>query len=538
MTENATLFQGFEWNVPADGKHYQRLLKALPSLKNAGIENVWLPPGCKASSKDGNGYDIYDLYDLGEFDQKGEVRTKWGTKDDLLELSGKAKELGVGLYWDAVLNHKAGADKQEKVQAKEVAEDDRNKEISDSYQISAWLGFEFPGRGDKYSKQKYHWHHFSGTDWNQANEKKAIYKLEGRNKDWSESVDDEDGNADYMMFADVDYDHPEVQEDVKNWGRWIVNELGLKGFRLDAVQHFSQRFTNEWVEHVRSSQPSEDGNREDEKSNGDIFMVGEFWSADTENMLQWLSKMDHEFSLFDSPLVYNFSRIGTTPDADLRTVFDNTLTRAAPCNSVTVVTNHDTQPGQTMATPMEGWFKSLAYAMILLQEKGYPCVFYGDVYGMKAGEGEDGVESEEPAAGGKIPDMVLCRKLFAYGEQADYMNEANCIGWYRKGDEQHKDGMAVVMSNQGPGSIKMEVGKDKAGHVWTDVLGWEEGEVVIDEEGFGEFRCSGVSVSVWVNKDAKGREKFPVQFDVDIYNLGETNGNAQGEGSDASVEST
>jgi hypothetical protein len=27
----------------------------------------------------GNGYDIYDLYDLGEFDQKGAVPTKWGT---------------------------------------------------------------------------------------------------------------------------------------------------------------------------------------------------------------------------------------------------------------------------------------------------------------------------------------------------------------------------------------------------------------------------------------------------------------------------
>ena len=48
--ENATLFQGFEWNVPADGKHYQRLLTALPGLKDIGISSIWLPPGCKASS--------------------------------------------------------------------------------------------------------------------------------------------------------------------------------------------------------------------------------------------------------------------------------------------------------------------------------------------------------------------------------------------------------------------------------------------------------------------------------------------------------
>lgn len=68
----------------------------------------------------GNGYDIYDLYDLGEFDQKGSTRTKWGTKEELLALSKKGEELGIGLYWDAVLNHKAAADKKEKVKVVEV----------------------------------------------------------------------------------------------------------------------------------------------------------------------------------------------------------------------------------------------------------------------------------------------------------------------------------------------------------------------------------------------------------------------------------
>lgn len=250
MLANATLFQAFEWNCLPDGKHWQRLLAQLPKLKAIGVDNVWLPPACKGSSPEGNGYDIYDLYDLGEFDQKGSTRTKWGTKEELLTLSAKAKELGMGLYWDAVLNHKAGADKKEKAEAVEVDENDRNKVISEPYEISAWLGFDFPGRGDKYSKQKYHWYHFSGTDYNAANGKKAIYQLQGEGKGWSESVDDEQGNADYMMFADIDYSHPEVEADVKNWGDWIVKEVGLKGFRLDAVQHFSERFTNEWVSYA------------------------------------------------------------------------------------------------------------------------------------------------------------------------------------------------------------------------------------------------------------------------------------------------
>lgn len=175
--------------MPADGKHWKRLLEALPKLKAIGIDNIWLPPGCKASSPNGNGYDIYDLYDLGEFNQKGSRATKWGTKEELMELAKLAKESGVGLYWDAVLNHKAAADNKEKCKVVEVDLNgtlvdvhstsplwfliwiceltqnilDRTKEISEPYEIKGWLGFDFPGRGDKYSSQKYHWYHFSGS---------------------------------------------------------------------------------------------------------------------------------------------------------------------------------------------------------------------------------------------------------------------------------------------------------------------------------------------------------------------------------------
>jgi alpha-amylase len=114
------MMQAFEWYVPADQKHWKRLQSVVGDLKATGIDNIWVPPGCKASSPNGNGYDIYDLYDLGEFDIKGGMSTKWGSKEDLLQLSEKASEVGVGLYWDAVLNHKAAADEKEKCLAVEV----------------------------------------------------------------------------------------------------------------------------------------------------------------------------------------------------------------------------------------------------------------------------------------------------------------------------------------------------------------------------------------------------------------------------------
>ena len=113
------MLQGFEWNVPADQKHWIRLHSVLPGLKAIGVDNIWIPPACKGSSPHGNGYDIYDLYDLGEFDQKGARSTKWGPKEDLIQLVEKAKEVGMGIYFDAVLNHKAAADSKEKVKAVE-----------------------------------------------------------------------------------------------------------------------------------------------------------------------------------------------------------------------------------------------------------------------------------------------------------------------------------------------------------------------------------------------------------------------------------
>lgn len=43
--ENMTMMQGFEWYVPADQKHWSRLERHIPELKQWGIDNIWVPPG-------------------------------------------------------------------------------------------------------------------------------------------------------------------------------------------------------------------------------------------------------------------------------------------------------------------------------------------------------------------------------------------------------------------------------------------------------------------------------------------------------------
>jgi alpha-amylase len=401
-----------------------------------------------------------------------------------------------------------------------VDSNDRTKTVSDPYEIDAWLGFDFPGRGDKYSAQKYHWYHFSGTDYNADNNKTAIYKILGnKTKGWAKSgdVDSEKGNYDYLMYADLDYSHDEVKQDVLNWGKWIANELPLMGIRFDAIKHFSEDFLREFITQM------------DEMYNEGWFFVGEFWKDSLTDMSRYLERMGKKFSLFDAPLVYNFSKISKTADGDLRGVFDETLVRAEPVNAVvstvdftppefglnlqTLVMNHDTQPYQALESPIEPFFKPLAYALILLRFDGYPCIFYGDLYGM---DPKGDKQTFAPSCGGALSTLTLARKLYAYGVQQDYFDYPTCVGWVRYGTWDRRFGCAVVMSNAGPGEKRMHVGEMHAGEKWTDVLGWETREVVIDEKGFGDFVCPGTSLSVWVNKDAEGRDRFG-KFDDRIY---------------------
>ena len=54
-------------------------------LAALGFTDVWLPPAFKGHQGCHDvGYGVYDLYDLGEFYQKGTIPTKYGTKDEYL----------------------------------------------------------------------------------------------------------------------------------------------------------------------------------------------------------------------------------------------------------------------------------------------------------------------------------------------------------------------------------------------------------------------------------------------------------------------
>ena len=484
MIDNGIMMQYFEWYMKSEPALWTAVKKDAEKLKKAGVTSLWLPPAYKgATGIDDTGYGVYDLYDLGEFNQKGTVRTKYGTKKEYLDAIKALQDSGINVYADVVLDHKLGADKMEEVTAEEFNESNRYQMVGEGKTIGAWTKFDFPGRKGKYSDFTWNWNHFDGIDWDGNTLKKAIYKFSG--KQWNNEVDLEKGNYDYLMGADIDFNNRDVFEELVRWGVWYVETTGIDGFRLDAVKHIPASFYRDFLYSVR------------EQTGKELFTVGEYWNGNVNTLVDYLGSIKSEASLFDVPLHYNLYHCSKAGGSyDLRTILDGTLMRANPVKAVTFVDNHDTQPGQALESFVEDWFKPMAYAIILLREEGYPCVFYGDYKGIS----HDKIRSKKQL----LDKLMKLRKTRAYGVQHDYLDDPDCIGWTREGDEEHKDsGLAVVISDGKGGTKRMYIGKQFAGTYFSDVMGNAKYNIKIDEDGCGNFYVNRGSVAVWVHKEPK-----------------------------------
>ena len=108
------MMQAFYWDCPEiEGKPFQwwgHVRGEVPRLAAAGFTALWLPPANKAADNTSMGYDPYDFWDLGEFDQKGSVATWFGTRAELENLIADAHVAKMQVYADYVIDHCSGAD--------------------------------------------------------------------------------------------------------------------------------------------------------------------------------------------------------------------------------------------------------------------------------------------------------------------------------------------------------------------------------------------------------------------------------------------
>src|SRR5438045_4017484 len=114
------LMQAFYWDCPRlDSQEYNWwnfVRVRLAPLAQTGFSALWLPPVHKAANLGGPsmGYDPYDYYDLGEFNQKGSVKTWFGSRQELSDLIITAHGFRMQVLADMVFNHNSSADAAER----------------------------------------------------------------------------------------------------------------------------------------------------------------------------------------------------------------------------------------------------------------------------------------------------------------------------------------------------------------------------------------------------------------------------------------
>jgi alpha-amylase len=483
---NGVMMQFFHWYNPPDGTLWNEAASKAGELAAAGFTGIWLPPAYKGT---GGGYDVgygvYDMYDLGEFEQKGSVRTKYGTGPQYRSAVKALQRAGLQVYADVVLNHRMGGDSTEPARATPYPQDDRRRPRGDLRDIRAYTHFHFAGRKKKHSSFEWHCSHFDAVDYDElhSDERNTVYLFDG--KSFDDEVALERGNYSYLMGCDLDFQNEDVRQEVTRWGKWYLDQTGVDGFRLDAVKHISAWFFPLWLDDM-------------EKHAGrDLFVVGEYWTPELDALHWYLDHLGGRMCVFGVPLHYAFHYASLGGGHyDMRKVLEGTLVKLRPTQVVTFVDNHDSQPMQALESTVAPWFKPLAYAILLLRQEGYPCVFYPDYYG--ATYEDRGTRVELPSHRWLIDKLLRARREYAWGPQYDYFDHWNRVGWTRLGDDRHPKAMAVLLSDGPEGTKWMEVGKPNTRFV--DTTEHVKQPVVTNEHGWGEFRCNGGSVSVWVQQ--------------------------------------
>lgn len=360
------LLQAFYWDCPRlenqEFKWWSFVNEQLDSIRNAGFTALWLPPAGKAANIGGMsmGYDPYDFYDLGEYDQKGSRATWFGMREELTGLIEKCHEYGLQVYADLVLNHNNGGDE---------------KEINPLDQQERWTRFN-PASG----KFPRNWECFHPS----------------RFERWD--------NREFGAMPDLCHRNPYVYSELMEYSRWLIEDIGFDGFRYDFVMGYGGWMVKSILERKY---------RKPDNENYSPFGVGECWDKERD-IDEWLDEVnnwsDNPGTAFDFALREKLKNLCDQFGYSLLNFLaGDTLSDERPVSAVTFVENHDLSRQEPIIND-----KILAYAWILTHE-GYPCVFWTDYFnlGLGASGSPTGIEA-----------LVQLHESHAYGrKRVLYVND-------------------------------------------------------------------------------------------------------------------
>ncbi len=393
------MLQGFwwdYWNTNYQNKWADYLTELAPRLKAMGIDQVWIPPTTK-SANTGNGYSPFDHYDLGEKYQKGFTGTRVGNKDQLLRMVAVMHANGIDVIQDIVLNHTDGAGSSN-------GSGGQDPNAWEDYTTSKYKNFRnvcyatpandesatnYWGRSGRWPKNWPNFHPNAGSnsfsgDWNAP--------LFGPDNSYASGAYGQSSNATiFNPVQGVNY----MRDQTRNWMIWYKKQVGFDGVRLDAVKHFPDWATEDFLANIQNNASWASGG-------ATMYAVGE-WVGSAGQMDGWVANVQNRAGTFDFALrngLYNIVSgggnfdIGSLPTYQQGSRVFN-IGGTFVHRTVPFVNNHDTFRPQVGATGnYTGWNTgselaphidpfdprlSATYAAALVMD-GSPQIFFEDIF--------------------------------------------------------------------------------------------------------------------------------------------------------------
>lgn len=312
----------------------QGLISKLDYIKDLGVGGIWLLPVHPSPTY--HKYDITDYYG---------IHPDYGTLEDYKQLIEEAHKRDLKVLLDLVVNHasnqhpwfvEASSGKKSKYRDYFVWSDDP----------------------DDFKAEPYHWHQVRDEDGNLL-----------------------DGPRYYGFFwwemPDWNLDNKHVRKEFVNIARFWLDDIGVDGFRLDAIRYV---YPDERLEdNLKWWSEFRDGLGKDHQND---FIVAEIWGS-SEDVAPYLShgiSAGFDFQLSDtlrkSLREENNHQIAET----VRDIQQRLSMAKSKFQDATFLTNHDMN---RIMTELEGnEMKAKAAATLLLTLPGNPFIYYGEEIGM------------------------------------------------------------------------------------------------------------------------------------------------------------
>ena len=305
------MLQGFYWDSYSETR-WSNLTSQADELSQY-FSLIWVPNSANCGGGQSMGY--MPIYWFTKH------TSSFGTETQLRKMISTFKEKGTGIIEDVVVNHRAG--------------------------VSNWTDFPsetWNGRTYKLGPE-----HICSTD--------EVANAPGQAKPTGAP----DTGEDFSGARDLDHTNATVQDNVKNYCKFLLDDLGYAGFRLDMVKGYAGRYTKIYNEY---SKPT--------------FCVGEYWDGQYDAVAAWIESTGRQSAAFDFPAKYAINEAFSSGDLTKLVWKANGSTDQPaglihfgyPRYAVTFIENHDTDRD---GSKFHG--NVVAANAFILCSPGTPCVF-------------------------------------------------------------------------------------------------------------------------------------------------------------------